>query len=80
MIWVSLFHTELRTNRGQRGGWGGHCALEVGGGLEIRYRLDDSHWGMSLNLCWALHTGIRARLPGDFPKEDARVQAVAKKH
>lgn len=30
-------------------------------------RLDDSNGEMPSNHCWALQTGIRARLPADFP-------------
>lgn len=41
--------------------WGGGRARD-----KIQ-RLDDSNGEMSSNHCWTLQTGIRARLPADFP-------------
>lgn len=43
--------------------------LGLGGGRarDKIQRLDDSNGEMSSNHCWALQTGIRARLPADLP-------------
>lgn len=64
---LPLFHTWWELWTEAREETGEHMGLGGGRARDKIQRLDDNIGGMSSNHCWALQTGIRARLPADVP-------------